>query len=731
MKINYFLLGLSLFLITLNSCKKNIGNEYNRFQSNDEYYNKVRLLYIERNYKKAEKYIGKVKINNDFVLYLQAQIYYKLKKYSDSLKVLNRIKNNSSIIEYVKVLKIENYSKLKNYKPITNMAKNMHFKNYFLKYKSYKLFGEAFNSFRNTKKAIFYYKHFFSAYNKFHNWKIKKFIGEDFDTNFINFLKLLINKNDVNLLVSITVNNFHNITKKNRLNILNLINKTVVNNIKKISKKNLLSLGKKWYYFGKHQTAEKIFKSIIARDSAPLEAYYFTALINKNNRQKFKKYINNIITLFNNSDKALYYIGKAYRIKGNRKKSKKFFEKLITNNHKNKYTRMAYLNLLSLYFNSDKYENLLFKAINTFPGSKYISKLLYLTALKKLNSNDYKNSLTFLNKLQNNKFYKNMSLFFKGKVYLKLKNNDKAYFYFNKYLKKSRLNFYTIQAGKYIKTIYKKSFKIDNKYTKYFTGGKVRKKIDNKIITGKYYKSIQNDSNFKLMTKFFNSGLTFEGKLQLYILKNKFKKNKTKLYLSLLKYFNNANIINEALNIRLILLKRLKQYNNLLFFDKTILQNFFPMYYSRQLDKLIKKYNLDKTYVYSLVYAESLFNQEATSIDNAIGLFQLIPSTAKLVAKKINYKNESFYHSLYNAHLGLRYLSELLKRFNNNYIFALGAYNAGGRRMKIWKQKYKYKSNCIECFIEQIPYTETRGYLKKILFLRTFYKMIDIPGDDA
>ena len=132
---------------------------------------------------------------------------------------------------------------------------------------------------------------------------------------------------------------------------------------------------------------------------------------------------------------------------------------------------------------------------------------------------------------------------------------------------------------------------------------------------------------------------------------------------------------------------------------------------------------------YSIARQESAFNKAAVSPANARGLLQLLPGTAKAVARKKGLKYS--YRRLtsdaaYNVTLGASYLSEQLNKFNNSYILTFAGYNAGPRRVDEWLKRFgdprgKPLLEVID-WVEQIPFKETRNYVQRILENYQVYK---------
>ncbi len=139
---------------------------------------------------------------------------------------------------------------------------------------------------------------------------------------------------------------------------------------------------------------------------------------------------------------------------------------------------------------------------------------------------------------------------------------------------------------------------------------------------------------------------------------------------------------------------------------------------------IITKYNsgLDPILVLSLIRQESAFNKSIRSHANARGLMQLLPQTAKTVGRLKRVSD--LYKPEINIKYGIKYLKKLLNRFDNNLIFALGAYNAGPHRIKRWMKDTFSQSDPIK-LIEEIPYKETRMYVKLIYRNMYFYRLIN------
>lgn len=140
--------------------------------------------------------------------------------------------------------------------------------------------------------------------------------------------------------------------------------------------------------------------------------------------------------------------------------------------------------------------------------------------------------------------------------------------------------------------------------------------------------------------------------------------------------------------------------------------------YSEYVEKYSQEYNVDENLVYAVIKAESNFKANAISGKNAIGLMQLMESTATEISKKIDlqFKSEELKEKLLepetNINVGTKYLSMLLQKYENVEL-SVTAYNAGIGTVDNWIEKGIIKSDGSD--IENIPYKETNNYVRKIL----------------
>jgi soluble lytic murein transglycosylase len=151
----------------------------------------------------------------------------------------------------------------------------------------------------------------------------------------------------------------------------------------------------------------------------------------------------------------------------------------------------------------------------------------------------------------------------------------------------------------------------------------------------------------------------------------------------------------------------------------------FPFPYQEAILSNAKQNGLNPYLVASLIRQESEFNPDAVSYANAYGLMQLIPSTAKILAKERGvrgFRTEFLFDPTINIQLGTVNLKQLMDRFGDQIEYTLAAYNAGDTAVRGWMVTSDYRD--MADFVESIPYTQTREYVEAILRNREMYRQL-------
>jgi soluble lytic murein transglycosylase len=142
---------------------------------------------------------------------------------------------------------------------------------------------------------------------------------------------------------------------------------------------------------------------------------------------------------------------------------------------------------------------------------------------------------------------------------------------------------------------------------------------------------------------------------------------------------------------------------------------YYPLAFWPEVKEASETTSLDPYLILSVIREESRYEPEARSIAGAIGLMQLMPQTARLCNKniKIHFKNSpELSDARTNILLGSYYLKQLVNQLGSIPL-ALASYNGGEDAVRDWLKNGKYST--IDEFIEDIPYDETRNYVKKVM----------------
>jgi soluble lytic murein transglycosylase len=149
----------------------------------------------------------------------------------------------------------------------------------------------------------------------------------------------------------------------------------------------------------------------------------------------------------------------------------------------------------------------------------------------------------------------------------------------------------------------------------------------------------------------------------------------------------------------------------------------YPLPYEAQLRREAEKNGLDPMLVAGLIRQESTFQADVVSYANAFGLMQLLPKTAKLMAKQrhLKYAKDKLFDANYNIELGTYYFKGLVN-LTGTPEYALAAYNAGEDRIALWKSERTYDE--VPELVESIPFSQTREYVQIVLRNAAVYRMI-------
>ncbi|WP_241758828.1 transglycosylase SLT domain-containing protein [Pyxidicoccus parkwayensis] len=151
----------------------------------------------------------------------------------------------------------------------------------------------------------------------------------------------------------------------------------------------------------------------------------------------------------------------------------------------------------------------------------------------------------------------------------------------------------------------------------------------------------------------------------------------------------------------------------------------WPRAYRALIERYARASRVDPDLLQGLIREESRFNPRARSSTGALGLAQLMPSTARQVADSLKLPpvgEAALLQPTDNVRLGAAYLGQLLKHFGGNVAYAVAAYNAGPGAVERWRHALPQAE--LDEWVEHIAFEETRGYVKNVLGSYSAYKLL-------
>lgn len=150
----------------------------------------------------------------------------------------------------------------------------------------------------------------------------------------------------------------------------------------------------------------------------------------------------------------------------------------------------------------------------------------------------------------------------------------------------------------------------------------------------------------------------------------------------------------------------------------------YPLEYSDLIDKYSEENNIPPELLAAVIYTESKFDPDAVSAAGAVGLMQIMPSTAEEIALKMSivYDGDTLSDPQINIMYGAYYLAYLYRNLGRNWDTACAAYNAGIGRVKSWLADAEYSDD--GSTLKNIPISETADYVERINNYKSKYKKL-------
>lgn len=163
----------------------------------------------------------------------------------------------------------------------------------------------------------------------------------------------------------------------------------------------------------------------------------------------------------------------------------------------------------------------------------------------------------------------------------------------------------------------------------------------------------------------------------------------------------------------------------IIFLVELVYLYFIPKKYDDIIDKYSTEYNVDRSLVKAVIFKESRFKETAVSSKGAIGLMQLMPSTALWLMNKLKIEDYKIESADNNIRLGTYYLSYLMNLMDSDEEHALLAYNAGPENAKRWVNSEGYSKEDMDNYVD---FNETRKYVREIKLTKNIIIFMDKYG---
>ncbi len=235
--------------------------------------------------------------------------------------------------------------------------------------------------------------------------------------------------------------------------------------------------------------------------------------------------------------------------------------------------------------------------------------------------------------------------------------------------------------------------------------------VDGDIDSGFKRVVAERDIPFRYVAGFFDFGLGLKGYMNAIERRNYLSPNEL---LQIAELLNNRGFFRQSINITRLYIGRVDKA----LYNCRVRSLYYPRVYLGAIGDSAQKYGIDEFVILSLIREESHFDAKIVSRAGAVGLTQMLPITARDVARKLRITNPELTDPVVNIELGVKHLSDLYKRLNS-MVKALIAYNAGLARLRGWERRFGDLDDFL--FIEALPFGETREYVEKIVLSSVYY----------
>ena len=437
---------------------------------------------------------------------------------------------------------------------------------------------------------------------------------------------------------------------------------------------------------------------------------------------------------------ALYWIGKSYGRLGDREKGIEAFKRILDSYYESVWADDA----LFLIGNMYREENDMKKALTfydrlaaDYPASKFADSAIWWKAWAYYAAGDYKRTEQTLRELITRyprSFLVNQARYWQGRAAEKTGDALRAATYYGKVIKSAPYTYYGYRASErllnadlpVLAVVDSADVEVNDvpEYPDAVAPQDQQDSAGPPVWTAEALKTLSTEPSFEKSRELMYLGMKKEAAAELWSLQDGLPR-KRRLLLGLSKTFFELGEYHRSL---ILVLQNYERY-----LDgeaQETPQDFwllaYPQGYWDSIVSYSRKYGQDPFFIAAIIREESQFSSDALSPAGARGVMQIMPSTGEWVAQTIKlpgFDRDKLFDSDTAINLGTWYIGYLMKRFKGDFLFVTAAYNAGPDAVASWLSRNGHGTERDE-FVESIPFSETRGYVKKVLRNYAEYKRI-------
>ena len=484
------------------------------------------------------------------------------------------------------------------------------------------------------------------------------------------------------------------------------------------------------FKYHQYNLAEDLYKKVIETfpESFDIAEVYYKRARALHYKQEYKEAVNqceDIIAKFPPGEitiKANYLGGNSLRVLGEHYLAIDKYEKIIGQYPESYYARESYLRLAESYLQlkeTEKGISMWRELISKYPNSYESMTSLWNLARYYTNNNSDSESLDYYRELSERFSQSRLgddALYWKGKILENMGLDEEAKIAYEKLIREYPLSYYTeriieqrsdISLAWPVSVSRKEDFINLEEFLKKYD--KIEGKGQLSLLKAELFEEISfyKESIVELREALnHNSGNIF----LLFRLSDVYKKN--------MDYYG-------SLNYAEIIFNYLEDSHQLEELPLELWESLYPLYYEEVIRERALEYEIDPLLVLAMIREESRFNSWNESVAGARGLMQIIFSTGEWIAQKLNiedFNDDMLFDPEVSIDLGCWYINYLKGRFSNDSILVISGYNAGPGTTSKWLNQYDRSD--LDNFVENVPYSETREHIKKVMKSYQMYKRL-------